>query len=167
MCLRRGILILSALLIAVSCQPRPRTTTVSESGAVPADATYEDIVPQPFDATWSAFSDLIDARGWRADQMDKPAGRIMLSQVPVDASEGDYVVCNAGRRDTYDDHQAHMNITVTRVTSSGTRVRFDTRIDARDTSGRYSGREECKSTGLYEKGILTAIDSIIVARRQM
>lgn len=162
-----GLLLMSALLVVISCQPRPRTATVSESGTASGDATYEDIVAQPFDATWSALSDLIGARGWRADKLDRPSGQITLSQVPVNTADGDYIVCGSGRRDSYADHQAHMNISVKRVTSGGTRVTFDTRVDARDTSGRYSGRVECRSTGLFEKGVVAAVDSIIVARRQM
>ncbi len=163
---RCGAWLLGALLVLAACQPRPRATVEDVPGRATQDASYEDIVPHPYDATWSAFNDLIKANDWRANELDRPAGRISLAQVPISGHD-DWYVCGSGRRESYEDQQAHLDIIVKRVTSNGTRVTFDTRIDAHDSSGRYSGRVECESTGNFEAYILHAIDSVIVSRRQM
>ncbi|MBD3297439.1 MAG: hypothetical protein GF341_02205 [candidate division Zixibacteria bacterium] len=163
---RCGVWLLGALLVLAACQPRPRATAEDVRASDAQEAGYEEIVPHPYDATWSALNDLIDANAWRANELDKPTGRISLAQVPI-AGHDDAWVCGSGRRDSYEDQQAHLEIRVKRVTSSGTRVTFDTRIDAHDASGRYSGRVECESTGKFEQYLLQAIDSVIVSRRQM
>ena len=156
-----GILLAAALWLVVSCQMRPRTEAGADEQVV---LTHEEIVAHPYDVTWSALNDLINARTWRANSINESTGKFSIAPFPV-ANDSGFFACGSGRRDSYSDHHAQVDITVKRVSASGTNVGFVTRIDASDTSGRYSGRVECRSNGLLEKEIIAAMDSVIASRK--